>query len=265
MWVFGHLTAISSPGALEAYEALAPHYDLLTAGYDYGRWIKRLDRLLVEHNRPGQRLLDVGCGTGHAIGPLRQLGYEVTACDLAPAMVAHARVIHPDVETMVADMRALPAIGPFDVALCLDDTVNYLLDGDELRAAFRSVRSVMARAGLFTFDANTPVTYETTFARARVAEDDRRLLVWRGHGRDEQAPLARATVEIFERAAVDALWHHTRSDHVQRCWSDQELRHALAAADFALLAVLGQSTGATLEPCPDPTRHTKFLYIARRS
>ncbi|MDP9292961.1 MAG: methyltransferase domain-containing protein [Actinomycetota bacterium] len=70
------------------YDSLAPVYDLLTAGYDHGRWLAALERLALEHGLAGRRLLDVACGTGSSFLPLLLAGYEVTACDVSPAMAA---------------------------------------------------------------------------------------------------------------------------------------------------------------------------------
>ena len=39
----------------------------------------------------GRRLLDVACGTGRSFLPMLERGYDVTACDISPAMAARAR------------------------------------------------------------------------------------------------------------------------------------------------------------------------------
>jgi 2-polyprenyl-3-methyl-5-hydroxy-6-metoxy-1,4-benzoquinol methylase len=41
--------------------------------------------------KPGSRLLDAGCGSGQYAVAFAQLGYRVTAIDLAPEMIARAR------------------------------------------------------------------------------------------------------------------------------------------------------------------------------
>ena len=97
--------------ALEAYEALAPFYDLFTDGYSYDTLLAELERLALDHGLAGRRLLDVGCGTGKSFLPMLARGYEVAGCDLSPAMVELAREKLPPglVDLFVADMRDLPA------------------------------------------------------------------------------------------------------------------------------------------------------------
>jgi SAM-dependent methyltransferase len=260
------MTLLEDANGLDAYEALAPHYDLLTAAYDYDRWVTELLRVARRHSLRGHRALDLACGTGHAIRPLQRHGFDVTACDLSPAMVEVAGERAPDVRPFVADMRFLPAIGPFDLVLCLDDAVNYLLDEDGLAAAMTSATAVMATDALLIFDVNTRTTYTGAFARDRITSDEERTILWRGHGLEPgDGRLARATVEVFARTDEGGLWRQIVSEHCQRVWQHEELTRALDAAGLQVIQTLGQRTGAILELHPDAGRHTKVVYVARRA
>ena len=259
------MSTLSTPSpALEAYESLAPHYDLFTAGYDHRRWIEALDRLARDHGLSGRRVLDLGCGTGAALQPLLERGYEVAGCDLSPSMIAVAGARHPGVDLHVADMRTLPDLGPFDLVLCLDDAVNYLLDEHELGAALHSIRSVLTERGLLIFDVNTRLGYESAFARDRVVSDDDRVLAWRGDGLDDQQRLARATIEIFTALPEDGTWTREESVHIQRYWRDSELAELVAAAGMHVAGRFGQRTGAVLDRTTDPTVHTKVVFVVAR-
>jgi SAM-dependent methyltransferase len=259
------MTLTDAPDAQRAYDALAPHYDLLTAGYDYARWIAAVHALATKHAVPGRRVLDLGCGTGHAIPALVECGYDVSACDLSPAMVDVARGKASIPEPFVADMRSLPDVGPFDLVLCLDDAINYLLSERDLDAAMKSVYRVLAPHGLLIFDVNTRLTYTGAFACDRVCSDGDRVVAWRGHGLQPGEPeTARATVEIFVATERSDLWQHAVSEHVQRHWSHDELVTAARAGRLVPVEAVGQRTGAVLDPTPDPERHTKVVYVVRR-
>ncbi len=100
------------------------------------RWIERngyyygedhgYTRFLVP---PGQRVLDLGCGTGRLLAALRPS--RGVGVDFSPAMVDEARARHPDLEFHVGDVEDPDVLdrvgGPFDVIL-LSDTVGSLED-----------------------------------------------------------------------------------------------------------------------------------------
>jgi SAM-dependent methyltransferase len=252
--------------ALSTYEALAPAYDELTADYEYDRWLAVLERLALEHGLAGRRVLDVACGTGKSFVPLLERGYVVTACDLSPSMVAVARARLPDpARVFVADMRALPQIGGFDLVTCLDDAVNYLLGPADLEAALASMGSALRPGGLLVFDVNTLLTYRTTFAGDAVSERDGRLFCWRGMSDPgaEAGDLHEAAVEVFTRAGP-GRWTRVTGRHRQRHHPRDAVEDSLSQAGLAVRAVRGQSPGARLSREADEERHTKLVFVAQR-
>src|SRR3954453_24180348 len=130
-------TQIEDP-TVAAYELLAPFYDLYTHDYAHEDLLGEIEAIALEHGLGGRRLLDVGCDTGKSFVPMLARGYEVTACDISPAMVERAREVG-DADVFVADPRELPVVGPFGPAIALDDTLNYLLSEEEVRLAFEGV------------------------------------------------------------------------------------------------------------------------------
>lgn len=97
--------------AASGYDAFAPFYDAFTAGSDYEAWTSHVLDLAHAYGLVGTRLLDVACGTGKSFIPFPGRGFEVTGCDLSPAMLAEAARKLPDVVLVEADMRELPALG----------------------------------------------------------------------------------------------------------------------------------------------------------
>lgn len=80
-------------------------------------WTGELRRLLPA---PPARVLDLGAGTGLLSLPLAALGYDVTALDVAPAMLQRlqAKAERQDLSiTAVLGDAAQPPDGPFDVII----------------------------------------------------------------------------------------------------------------------------------------------------
>jgi SAM-dependent methyltransferase len=253
--------------ALEAYDGLAPHYDAFTAGYAHDRWVDVLERLALDNGLSGRNLLDVACGTGKSFIPMLERGYEVVACDLSPGMVERARekVADGSAEVLVADMRELPILGAFDLVTCLDDAVNYLTSGAELRAAVRGFARNLRPGGLAIFDANTLATYRTSFAGDAALECDGAFFCWRGEASANAEPgaLASAWIEVFE-AEEGGSWRRSRTRHLQRHHPRAEVERAIAGAGLELAVARGQLPGARLELEPDEEVHSKVVYVARK-
>jgi SAM-dependent methyltransferase len=256
----------SELATLEAYEPLAPLYDRFTAAYDHERWLAAVEKLAREHGLRGRQLLDVGCGSGKSFLPMLARGYDVTACDISPAMVEEARrKIGGKARVVVADMRSLPPLGRFDLITCLDDAVNYLLGDGDLVRALRSMGSQLAPGGVLVFDTNTLHTYRSIFSTVFVLEDEGAFFCWRGEADPgcEPGALCSATIEAFA-SARGPLWSRASSRHVQRHYPRAEVVQAIADAGLRCAAVKGQSPGVRVSDEPDESRHTKLIYAVTR-
>ncbi|RNL83018.1 class I SAM-dependent methyltransferase [Halostreptopolyspora alba] len=55
--------------------------------------------------RPGERVLDAGCGTGEHVAELRDRGVHAVGVDASPEMARRARERFPGVDVSVADLR----------------------------------------------------------------------------------------------------------------------------------------------------------------
>jgi SAM-dependent methyltransferase len=247
-----------------AYEAIAPVYDDFTAHHDYELWLSNLMPKAEEQGLTGNRLLDVACGTGKSFLPMIGRGFEVTACDISPAMVEIARAKAGDrVRLSVADMRALPKFGEFDLICCLDDAVNYLLSTDELRRTLAGLRTNLAPTGLLMFDANTIQTYRTFFAEEVVVEREGRRLLWHGHASPDQEP-GTISAATFEVEPLDEGAPPIEPElHRQRHFPEAEVQAALAAAGLECLAVWAHRDDAIPEQPLREEEHSKAVYIAR--
>lgn len=248
-----------------AYEAIAPVYDDFTHHHDYELWLGNLLPELQRLGLRGDRLLDVACGTGKSFIPMLQRGWQVTACDISPAMVELARTKVDEAAALsVADMRELPTFGEFDLVWSLDDAVNYLLSQEELEQALGGMRRNLGPQGLLMFDVNALSAYRTFFAEEVVVERDGRRLVWKGRGTADAGPgtIAEASFEVLPGEGGDEPLIEPEM-HRQRHFPEAEVLAALASTGFECLEVFGHGDDAVLrQPLQDEV-HGKAVYIAR--
>ncbi len=114
----------------------------------------------------GERVLDVGCGTGNTSFAAARAGAHVTGVDLTPRMLQHARVRAADegfrVEFVEGDAQALPLPDDaFDVAL---STFGCMFAPDQGRTAAEMAR-VVRPGGRIAFTGWIPDGTPASFLR----------------------------------------------------------------------------------------------------
>ncbi len=93
----------------------------------------------------GERILDIGCGTGHLTAQIAGCGARVVGVDRSPEMVAAARKAYPHLQFEVADARDLPYRAEFE-AVFSNATLHWI---HEPELVIRSVRNALRPGGRF--------------------------------------------------------------------------------------------------------------------
>lgn len=213
-----------------AYDDLAAIYDRHW-GRDTERALGTIARLALDGRPPPARVLDLCCGTGQVSRALHERGYDVTGVDGSPEMIRRARANAPGCEFVVADVRGFDLPGAYDVALCLYDSLNHLMEPGDLRRAFRAVHAALRPGAPLLFDLNVAEGYRARWRGSfGVAEDDYACVIRSAWNEASATGEMRATV--FRRGEGDA-W--ARSDALlrQRCHPPEAVTDALAAAGFS--------------------------------
>jgi SAM-dependent methyltransferase len=131
------------------YTAHPDLYDAIQSEWDYDRDLAFLEAAIERNGVTGERLLEIGCGTGEHTRRFVDRGSDVTAVDKYDGMLDRAR------EKTNADFRqqALPTLpdGQFDVIVAIRGVINHL-PPDDLTPALEAITDRLADGGIVVFD-----------------------------------------------------------------------------------------------------------------
>ena len=201
-----------------------------------------------------QRTLDAACGTGlHAIA-LAQLGVTVTAADLSPEMLAQARensaAAGGQIHWVEAAMEKLePAVaGPFDLILCLGNSLPHLLDDQALAAAFTGFRHLLAPGGHLLLQI---INYEPVLAAQR------RIVALNREAEREFIRFYDFGGSLLRFNILEIDWSQQPPAHRLQSvplnpWRLAGLQPALDAAGFSAISLYGDMQRGVFDPLRSP-------------
>jgi trans-aconitate methyltransferase len=88
--------------------------------------------------RPGERILDLGCGSGELTAAIAERGADVLGVDSSPEMIERARARFPHLMLRIADGHELDLDHPVD-AVFSNAALHWMTDPDAVLAAVRTV------------------------------------------------------------------------------------------------------------------------------
>lgn len=133
------------------YRTVAAHIEREHRGRaDRGFWVRAGER------HAGERVLEVGCGTGRVTSLLAPRVGPVVAVDLSPDMLRRARERFGSgaaVRLLRADVMQLPLRSGFDLAVGANGVFSHLLGDEQRLRALRQIRGRLRPGGTLLMDA----------------------------------------------------------------------------------------------------------------
>ncbi|KEH88081.1 SAM-dependent methyltransferase [Clostridium novyi A str. 4540] len=145
---------------MSCYKEFAHIYDKLINGdINYCNWAKIIVDICKEYNISNEDYLDLACGTGNMTQELAKYFKHIWAVDMSQEMLTEAeekmRKEKIKAKLVCQDISKLKLNKKFDLITCALDSTNYMLDVEDLKNYFSSVKEHLKDDGLFIFDINS--------------------------------------------------------------------------------------------------------------
>lgn len=259
---------------MNAYGDFAYVYDEFMDATPYEEWCALLVDLIEKYgvSKPERGaedvlasernlVLDLGCGTGTLTELMYQKGYDMIGVDNAPSMLEIAMEKRAEsgsqILYLLQDMRELELYSTVGTVVSVCDSVNYILEEDELLEVFKLVNNYLYPGGLFIFDFNTDYKYRQVIGDSTIAENREDCsFIWENYY-DEESHLNEYDVTIFVQQEGDVFRRFTEN-HVQRGYTVEQMKHLVTQAGMELVEVMDADTLSSV------SEESERVYIVAR-
>ena len=229
---------------MEAYTGFAEVYDVFQDNVPYEEWCSYVTGLLKEYQVMDGLVLDLGCGTGSLTGLMARSGYDMIGIDNSGEMLQIAmnkrNASGLDILYLLQDMRGFELYGTVKAVISICDSMNYIMEYQELVEVFRLVNNYLDPKGVFIFDLNTEYKYRELLADNTFAEDrEESSFIWNNFY-DEEDRVNEYDLTLFVKEGE--LYRKFEETHYQRAYGLDQIQQAIRDGGMEFVAAYDACT-----------------------
>lgn len=269
---------------MEAYSDFARVYDTFMDETPYEEWCEFLDKLIKEYgisdvqenlqaktdeesllSSERNLVLDLGCGTGTLTEMMAAKGYDMIGVDNAQEMLSIAMEKRAENGSstlyLLQDMRELELYSTVGTVISVCDSVNYLLEEEDVSQTFNLVNNYLYPGGILIFDFNTVYKYEQVIGDTTIAESREDCsFIW-DNFYDPKEQINEYDLTLFVQEGEDEngpVFRRFQENHYQRGYTLEQMVSLVEKAGMKVeLAIDADSHG-------EPTAESERIYILAR-
>lgn len=259
---------------MEIYQDFARVYDELMDNTPYEQWAERLDGLIRKYGvskpeRDAEGLLDsernlvvdLGCGTGTLAEIMYRKGYDMIGVDFSDSMlnIAMEKKERSGAEILYLqqDMRELELYSTVGTVFSVCDSLNYILEEEELVQVFSLVNNYLFPGGIFIFDFNTDYKYREVIGNTTIAENRRDCsFIW-DNFYDSEEEINEYDLTVFVREEGEIFRRFTET-HFQRGYTLGQMAGLIKQAGMSVVEAMDADTGEAV------TEKSERIYVVAR-
>lgn len=221
------------------YEGFANVYDHVMDQIPYEEWFGKLRKYLKEHGVENGRICELACGTGIMTEKFANAGYEMIGLDMSVDMLALAKMKQEQTGTSILylnqNMEKMELDGPVNAFISVCDSLNYLLQEEQLASLFQRIDKYLKPGGYFIFDVKTAYCYRNVIGNQTWVEQDEEVsYIWDNYFYEEQ-DINEYMLTIFRKQPDTDLYERVEESHYQRAYPLDQLKTLLEEAGLTFV------------------------------
>ncbi len=246
---------------MNAYTDFAGVYDTFMDETPYEQWHKVLLDFLKQYKITEGLVLDLGCGTGTMTELMSRSGYDMIGIDYSGEMLQIAsekkRENQLDILYLEQNMCGFELYGTVQAIYSICDSVNYILQEEELIEVFRLANNYLEPNGIFVFDFNTSYKYREVIGETTIAENREDCsFIWENFY-DEESDINEYDLTVFKKEE-NGLYEKFSETHYQKGYTVEQMVELVVQGGMHVECVCDADTME--EPCNKSER----IYIVAR-
>ncbi len=245
---------------MEAYTDFAYVYDTLMDNTPYEEWCVRITDILRGAGIEKDLVLDLGCGTGTLTELLAKKGYDMIGIDYSEEMLSCAMEKRDasgmNILYLLQDMREFELYGTVKAVISVCDSLNYLLEEEDIIKTFRLVNNYLDPKGVFIFDFNTVYKYKEVIGDTTIAENREDCsFIWENYYHEEDC-INEYEITFFVKEGE--YFRRFEETHYQRGYTVEQMKSFLKEAGLEFVAMSDADTQAEV------TEESERVYMIAR-
>ena len=239
---------------MDTYSEFSKWYDEFMEDVPYDDWFEFVKKTLYDNQITNGIVCELGAGTGNFTMRLAEIGFDMIGIDNSNEMLNVAlnkkdrhepSANNPfdkvsDILYLCQDMREFELYGTVAAIVSICDSINYLLEDEEVITTFKLVNNYLDPSGLFIFDFNTIHKYRDVIGDSTIAESgEDASFIWSNYY-DEESNINEYEVNFFVPVSTDQgnsenLYKKFEEYHYQRGFTLDEMKEFLKEAGLIFI------------------------------
>lgn len=241
-----------------SYGEFASIYDQLMNDFDYKQWANYIELIFDKYNFKPKKILEMACGTGGLSIHLADKRYEMVCFDLSEEMLSKAYEKlgrYKNVKLLKQDMTKFKIEQKFDSVISVCDSINYIINPEDLDKTFKNAYSHLNQNGLFIFDINSAYKLKHIIGNDTFVEDREDVFyIWQ-NSYDEEEDICEFYITFF--ISEDGInYKRFEEEHYEKAYKLEDIIESLKNAGFSKIDYYN---AFTLNPIEEKTERINFV------